>query len=652
MILKKPNTSLKTAYRILSLLLLLAAVFSLLAPLAAGADGVGNAEVPGGGELTVLFTHDIHDYLYPTYSVENGAKNEHGGAAKLAYIVKSCMGDSIPADNVIYLDCGDFSMGTLYQAAYSTEAYELRNLGLTGCAVTTFGNHEFDYGAEGTAAMLRAALVSGDPLPEIVQSNIDFSGTLTPEQEDLRAAFEEYGVKEYTILEKAGYKIGVFGLVGLDCIECIQTGLDYVNYIEAAKKTAAKLEAEGCDVIIALSHSGISSADSGEDFDLAKEVPSIDLIISGHTHSTLTEPATVGSTVIVCCGEYLENIGKITFSVSDEKIKVSGYELIRLDSFVPEDAETLERMEEYKAHINETYLADLGVSFDDVICHSSYDFISLDEMYSTHGEYNMGNLIADSYIYEAEKNGIYDIDAALVGLGTIRGSIKEGDITVADAFEICSLGVGGDGSAGHPLAAAYVTGKELKLLTELDASLGTMVSSIKMSYSGLSYTFNTERVILDKVTDVSLVNGDDGTTEKFEDDKLYKVCANMYAINMLGMLNGLTKGLLSITPKYADGTPVSDFYDITLKNAEGEEIKEWIAFTDYLSSFEPGEDGIPEIPAYYADLQGRKNKTADASVSAMTELGEGTYIFRNINSFIFLFALIALVIVIFVRRRR
>ena len=74
---------------------------------------------------------------------------------------------------------------------------------------------------------------------------------------------------------------------------------------------------------------------------------------------------------------------------------------------------------------------------------------------------------------------------AAVGLGTIRNSIRKGDITTANVFEMCSLGVGSDMSAGHPLVIVYITGEELKLLAELDASLGPMVSSVKMSFRGL-----------------------------------------------------------------------------------------------------------------------------------------------------------------------
>lgn len=553
-------------------------------------------------ELNIMFIHDSHDYLYPTTTMEGGSIIEHGGAAKLATVIKENADE-----NTIFLDGGDFSMGTLYQAAYSTDAYELRNLGICGCDVTTFGNHEFDYGAKGAAQMLRAAIASGDPLPQIVQSNIDLSGELTEEQADFKKACEEYGVKENTILECAGYKIGLFGLVGIDCIDCIQTDFEYIDYIKSAKEQVKKLEAEGCDMIIAISHSGTNGdGKKGEGIDLAKKVPGIDVIISGHTHTVYSEPVKVKDTLIVSCGEYLKNVGKLTVSLENGKIQAKDYKLILLDSSVKEDAETKARFEEYKEHINDTYLKD-SEPFDKVIAHSNFDFIGLDEMYGTHQEYPLGDLIADSYIYEAEKNGITDIDVALVGLGTVRSSFKKGDITVADAFEVCSLGVGADGSAGHPLVAAYVKGKDLKLLVELDASLGELVSSIKMSYSGLKYTFNTKRMILTRVTDLAIDRGN-GVYEKIENNKLYKVVANMYALNMLDMVNGLTKGIISISPRDKDGNVITDFYSHSLKDTDGNEIKEWIAFKDYLESFDVGESGYPEIPDAYSSAQGRKVK--------------------------------------------
>ena len=627
--------------RTVCLLLIIAVLFCSL-PTAFSAQGEN--------ELTVLFTHDTHDYLYPTETVTYDDKIiEHGGAARLKTLLNQNLNE-----NSIYLDGGDFSMGTLYQAAYSTDAYELRNLGLLDCSVTTLGNHEFDYGADGVADMLHAAMKSGDKLPQIVQSNIDFSGKLTKEQFDLKSAFDEYGVKDYTVLQKAGYKIGVFGLCGLDCIECIQTDLNYKNYIEAAKKTVKALKKENCDIIIALSHSGTDgNGKTGEDIELAKKVNGIDVIISSHSHSFYDTPVIIGETYIVSAGEYLKYLGKLTLKKENGKISVGSYKLLPINSTVTEDADTAKRIELYKAEIGKKYLSNYGVGFDDVICHSSFNLLSLEEMYETHKEYPMGNIIADSYIYEAQRNGINDIDVALVGLGTIRKSIKRGNITVADAFELCSLGVGADKSAGHPIVSAYITGKELKLLTELDASLGTLVSSIKMSYSGLSYEFNTKRIILDRVTDIKLVRKD-GSTEKIEDKKLYKVVANMYAINMLGMLNGLTKGVLKITPKDANGNPIKDFYKYALKGTDGNDIKEWVALKNFLGSFDPNQEGIAELPSCYQGDLSRKIKTAKTGFKEMAKRGEGTRLMPTVINVavLILSIIIAVTVWLIIRRNR
>lgn len=570
-------------------------------------------------ELKILFTHDIHSYFDITKAVIGGGVREHGGAGRLKTLL-----DQNRDENTLYLDAGDFSMGTLLQAGYATDAYELRLLGLLGCDATTFGNHEFDLGGFGAAQMLKSAMASGDPLPQFVQSNMILTGDLTDEQQALAEAMHDYGAKNYIIREVNGLKAGIFGLLGIDGIECAPTsGMNFRDYIEAAKTTVAAIKEEGADVIICLSHCGTDGdGANGEDFDLAKAVPDINVIISGHSHTTYAEPILCGSTIIVSAGEYLANLGSITLNVQNGAVSLTDYALIPCDESVPEDPALSAVYDTFKQHVQETYLADENCGYDDVICHSDFDFMPLQEMYDTHQEYPMGNLIADSYLYEARRNGITDIDVALVGLGTIRGSFFEGDITTADAFEICSLGMGADGSAGHPILSAYITGKELKLLVELDASLGPAVSSIKMSYSGLNYTFNTRRVLLDRVTSLHII-GQHGRAKNIRDDKLYKVCCNMYAANMLGMLNGLTGGILSIVPKYADGTPVEDFYTCSLKNTEGREIKEWVAFKNYLSSF-PEKDGVPAIPERYAKPEGRKVKVRIGGFASVKNGGFST----------------------------
>lgn len=586
-------------------------------------------------KVRILFTHDIHSHLEPTVSVTGGMLREHGGAARLATILDEYRASA--EGDAVYLDGGDFSQGTLFQAGYETDGLELSMLASLNCLAACPGNHEWDHAGTGFANMLNSVMDTHDTLPMLLCANLNFSGDLNEEQtyvKDTMAAYAEKSGQDhigYSIvtLPETGLKLGLFGLSGINSIEDSPTsGMVWDNYIESAKTVVAELENK-CDLIVCLSHAGTSGdGENGEDIELAKEVPGIDFILSGHSHTTYREPAIVNGTIIGSAGEYLSNVGCLDLVIdASGNVTPENYQLIPVDETVSDEPAMAKVIEEDKASIGAGYLKEYGYdySFDEKLAHSNFDFISLDEMYATHDEYPMGDLIADSYFYEAEKYGYDDIDVMLVGLGTIRGSFFEGDISVADAFNICSLGAGEDGSAGHPLLSAYITGEELSLLVELDASLGPMVSSIKMSYAGLEYEFNTKRMLLDRVTSLHLLKKD-GTTEEIEDDKLYKVCCNMYAANMLGMLNGLTKGILSIVPKYEDGTPIEDFYTCALKNSEGKEIKEWVAFADYLSSFEVGESGLPEIPECYRERQGRKVKIEEGGIQAVKHPGLTTIV--------------------------
>ena len=120
----------------------------LLALAAQPAAGASFPVEDGERLLTVLFTHDTHDHFYPDAS---GV----GGYTRLATLLRRERGNSSGA--VVTVDGGDFSMGSLFQTVYSTDAPELRALGAMDYDVVTFGNHEFDYRPQGLADMLNAA---------------------------------------------------------------------------------------------------------------------------------------------------------------------------------------------------------------------------------------------------------------------------------------------------------------------------------------------------------------------------------------------------------------------------------------------------------------------------------------------------------------
>lgn len=235
------------------------------------------------------------------------------------------------------------------------------------------------------------------------------------------------------------------------------------------------------------------------------------------------------------------------------------------------------------------------------------DFSSIDQIREEHTEQNLGSVVADAYLYAAARADGQEgkgADVAIVPGGTLRETYAKGPITVEDVFQSFSLGIGPDGVPGYPLVRAWLTGRELKLAAEVDASISDAMPMARLFMSGLRFTFNPNRVILNKVTDISLVD-DRGQECALEDNRLYSVVSDLYTGQMLSSITGISHGLLSLQPKDAEGNPLENFEDAILFSG-GQEMKAWVAIARYLSSFEQNDRGIAQIPEAYAKKQGRK----------------------------------------------
>lgn len=564
-------------------------------------------------QIDVLFTHDTHSHLDSFSTIVNGEQKEVGGFAK----IKTLINEKKKEDpDTLILDGGDFSMGTLIQTVYDTEAAELRMLGYLGYDVTTFGNHEFDYRSQGLANMLKAAKSSGETLPEIVVCNVDWDSMekagLNNGQKQIQSAFETYGVKDYVMVQKGDAKIAVVGVFGKDALECAPTcELSFKDPVEAVKKTVEEIKKnEEADMIACVSHGGTWEDESkSEDELLAKAVPDLDLIISGHTHSELQKAIRHGNTYIVSCGEYGRNLGSLSMTQnSDGRWNLSAYELIPVSEDVKADKATQERIDALMDTVDTNYLADFGYTRKEVLAQNDVEFNSLEEMGTEHKELNLGDIMADAYVYAVENSEYYDgdpVDVAVVPSGTVRDTYTKGDITVEDVYNSFSLGIGKDGVAGYPLINAYLTGKELKLVAEVDASISDFMTTARLYCSGLNFTYNPHRMILNKVIDCYLTRADGERTE-IEDDKLYHVVTDLYTGQMLGSVMKMSYGLLSLEPKDKDGNPIENLEDYVVMEGN-KELKAWDAIARYMQSFDDADgDGIANVSEYYATTHDRK----------------------------------------------
>lgn len=621
--------------RLSSLLL----IICLLVPQFAGAAAEENRDV------TILFTHDLHSHLLPSAKEDGG---EYGGYARLMYAIRQ---QKQRDPDALLIDGGDFSMGSLFQTAYTTSALELRIMGAMGYDATTFGNHEFDYLPEGLAAMLTAAATSGDPVPAIVDANYlpprEGEEGYGPDAQQVWQALETYGVREYILLERGGAVYALFGLTGLDSDACApNSGMVLKDAAETAQAVVDAAVAEcreiygQAPIVIALSHSGTENG-KGEDYELAKKVKGIHLIVSAHTHTTLDQSIQVGNTWIVSAGEYGKNLGVVRLRCQGDEVVLTDFERIPIDETVEEDPQIAALVESYKTEVEETYLSVYGMTFDQVLTTNTYAFDSVRQVYATQHESTLGNLYADAYLWAVEQATGQKVDVALTASGVIRESIPQGNVTVSDVFNAASLGVGTEGE----LVAIYLTGRDLKTALEVDASVYPLMNAAQLFFSGVEYSYNTHRMIFNKV-DSAMLRRADGTLEAIEDDQLYRVVAGMYVGQMLGSVEAISMGLLQIVPRNAQGDPIApeELVEYVVCGEEGAPLKEWYAIAAYL------EQMGGEMDSRYAQPDGRKTVYSSWNpVKLLRQANRFTYILLAV---LVLLVALAAWIVTRVRRKR
>lgn len=568
-------------------------------------------------ELTVLFTHDLHDNLESYEELKDKKIEKRGGFARLATAIQEER-DKDP--QALLVDAGDFAMGTLFQTIFESHAPALRLMGQMGYDATTIGNHEFDFNSKGLNNSFRSALESQEKLPKIVASNLNFPDKdISDDLKELKDTFKAMDIKDYTMINKNNVNIAVIGLMGDKADHTvIDSEVDFDDMVKETKDLIKEIheKEETVDMILVLSHTGTSGKEGkSEDELLASKVPEIDVIISGHSHTILKEPILVGDTILASAGRYGENLGRIKLKKSGDRWELENYKLKEINETYKEDTDIKKRVDQFKNIVNKDYLSDYNLEFDQVIAQSSFNFINSKKIGKKYQEEPLGLLIADAYKYavdEAEASDSSNVDIALVTPGIIRDSFKKGDIRVKDIYKVSSLGIGPDGLSGYPLIDLYLTGKEIKALVEIDASNPSIPDLSQIYLSSLKYSYNPHRLPYNKVTDVKIIRN--GKEEELVNDKSYRIVTNIHSAETLGLVESVWKRFLPVVPKDFEGNKITDL-EKQIIYKDGHEIKEWLALKDYLKSF-PEKDGIPQINDSYSKTQGFKEEVDDNSLLA------------------------------------
>lgn len=279
------------------------------------AIGLGGLTLQGCGlktarRITILHTNDVHSHIDPFPASHHQFPNL-GGVARRASLIDSIRQEN---PNTLLLDAGDIFQGTPYFNFYGGEL-EFRLMNRMGYDAATLGNHDFDNGLSGLLAQLPNASFS------FLSANYDFENTV------LQGRFDPYEV-----FERAGVRIGVFGLgIRLEglVLKELYGETAYLDPVEIATDMARILrEEEACNLVICLSHLGhrYENPDRVSDQVLATSTEGIDLIIGGHTH-TFMEAAEVavnrtGKEVLIQqVGCYGIRLGRVDFELHPEGIR-------------------------------------------------------------------------------------------------------------------------------------------------------------------------------------------------------------------------------------------------------------------------------------------------------------------------------------------
>ena len=626
----------------------------------------------GEKAITIIHTNDLHSHILgfsPNIDYRpdiTGGDATQGGWARIATVIKQ---EKEKRNHpVLVLDGGDFLMGSLFHMIAREEAVEPRLMKDMGYDALTLGNHEFDLKPKGLARIINSAAAKGG-MPAIIFSNAIFSKE-SDRDDALEEVFNKGMVKPYVVLEKGGMKIGIFGLMGKDAAEKapFASPVKFRDPIETSREMVKVLrEKEKVDMVIALSHSGLSKDKSrSEDEILAQKVQGIDVIVGGHSHTRLEKPIVINSTFVVQASSYGNCVGVLDLLWDNGKAKLKNYRLIDIDATIPGDMALQKKVESFIETIDQDVLRGVNLSSKKVIGQTAFDLTIVED------ESNLGNLIADSIRWYVNK---YDYDpkdpltkvvVAIESNGVIRDDLlrgKTGALAVCDVFRTIPLGIGVDDTMGYPLVSSYLYASEIKKALEVLTSIYPRKGgSYFLQVSGLKFTYNPRRVIFDRVTHIWLGSEEEGYVPldySESNKKLYRMATNIYDAAFLRIVGKYTYQILKIIPKDRNGGPVADLATFRVdadKSQPGiQELKEWIGVMEYIKSFpDTNGDGLPDIPDKYKGKLGRI--VVEASLNPISLLSRGTMVtwaaLSAVVALIIILAVMAGIIVRKARRRR
>jgi len=392
------------------------------------------------GEIVVIHTNDTHGYFDENLGFTSVA------AAREYY---DCHGAA-----VLTLDAGDVFQGTA-STTITDGASALSIFNSVGYDVIAPGNHDFDYGY--------ATLLSyySELDCQKVCANITYTAT------------GENFLPSYTVIERYGVSIGVFGLITSNMPTLVKSscvdGLTFGDPVAAAAETVATLQDLGVDYIVAIGHLGIDHSQSAvTSDDVCAEVDGIDVFIDGHSHTAMAGGKVLdgsvtlrpSGTVIASTGAAIMAIGVVTIDGGQITAKLEMFSRgsdAEMDACI---AQVRTDQEKLLGRIIGKTAALLDGEYADVRTK----------------ETNLGDMVADGLCQ------VTGADVACVNGGSLRASIPAGDITLSEYLTSLPF--------TNWVQVRELSGKELLDMMERSLSYGTEPCGGFMQFSGMTVTYD------------------------------------------------------------------------------------------------------------------------------------------------------------------
>lgn len=473
-----------------------------------------------GFELTILHTNDVHARVQEMNAFGGQCspdKDCFGGAARMRTKIEALRGEH---PNTLLLDAGDQFQGTLWFTHYGGRVtYTMMNL--LGYDVMALGNHEFDNNIEGLLPFLQNVNFT------ILSSNINL---------DSDPRIKPYVKKSY-VTEVGGEKIGVIGYTTKDTPMISQPGsLKFEDEVTSIRSEVTNLQGQGVNKIIALGHAGFAV-----DTKIAKEVEGVDVVIGGHTNTFLytgTAPSVekpIGDyphvvnkangerTLVVqdyTFGKYLGFL-QVQFDNTGKVVSYGGNPII-LNNSTAEDPTVKQVVDTMFLEIENSTKEVIGRAL--VKMEGSRSVCRLREC-------NMGNLVADSYVYINLKNAdtinATRVFIAIVNSGSIRASFERGTITLGDAITVQPY--------RNIMDTIQLKGKYLRQALELSVtSYDTRdPDGAFLQVSGIRVKYNLNNPEGQRIVDVKVICSECEVPEylPLDNDKFYDIVLSNYLLN-------------------------------------------------------------------------------------------------------------------------